>query len=175
MPQSFKTTTIVSTAAFLKACKQTEIIAREGNNVVRLSITAGEDGPGEVEISAQSEETGSSEVQVDATVTGTDLIVAFNVRYLRDCWMWSRVPVWPSKPTPATRPVCCARWAMRISSTSSCPCIWGRDVHCGRNNLIHASFSKFMERLLRRIIILLAMTEQRINAHSYNDEVLLIK
>ena len=84
MPQSFKTTTIVSTTAFLKACKQAEIIAREGNNVVRLSITAGEDGPGEVEISAQSEETGSSEVQVDATVTGADLIVAFNVRYLRE-------------------------------------------------------------------------------------------
>jgi DNA polymerase-3 subunit beta len=84
MPQSFKTTTIISTAAFLKACKQAEIIAREGNNVVRLSITAGEDGAGEVEISAQSEETGSSEVQVDATVTGTDLIVAFNVRYLRE-------------------------------------------------------------------------------------------
>ncbi len=84
MPQSFKTTTIVSTTAFLKACKQAEIIAREGNNVVRLSISAGEDGPGEVEISAQSEETGSSEVQVDATVTGTDLIVAFNVRYLRE-------------------------------------------------------------------------------------------
>ncbi|MDX9865820.1 MAG: DNA polymerase III subunit beta [Anaerolineaceae bacterium] len=84
IPQSFKTTTIVSTAAFLKACKQTEIIAREGNNVVRLSISAGEDGPGEIEISALSEETGSSEVQVDATVTGTDLIVAFNVRYLRE-------------------------------------------------------------------------------------------
>jgi len=84
MPQSFKTTTILSTSAFLKACKQAEIIAREGNNVVRLSISAGEEGPGEVEISAQSEETGSSEVQVDATVTGTDLIVAFNVRYLRE-------------------------------------------------------------------------------------------
>jgi DNA polymerase III subunit beta len=84
MPQSFKTTTIVSSAAFLKACKQAEIIAREGNNVVRLSISAGEDGPGMVEISAQSEETGSSEVVVDATVTGTDLIVAFNVRYLRE-------------------------------------------------------------------------------------------
>ena len=84
MPQSFKTTTILSTNAFLKACKQAEIIAREGNNVVRLSISAGEEGPGEVEISAQSEETGSSEVQVDATVTGTDLIVAFNVRYLRE-------------------------------------------------------------------------------------------
>lgn len=84
MPQSFKTTTIVSTAAFLKACKQAEIIAREGNNVVRLSISAGQEGPGAVEISAQSEETGSSEVVVDATVTGTDLIVAFNVRYLRE-------------------------------------------------------------------------------------------
>jgi len=81
MPQSFKTTTVVSTAEFLKACKQAEIIAREGNNVVRLSISA---ETGAVEISAQSEETGSSEVVVGATVEGSDLVVAFNVKYLRE-------------------------------------------------------------------------------------------
>ena len=34
IPRSCKTTTILSTAGFLKACKQAEIIAREGNNVI---------------------------------------------------------------------------------------------------------------------------------------------
>ena len=84
MPQSFKTTTVVSTAAFLKACKQAEIIAREGNNVVRLNIKPGQEGPGSVEITAQSEETGSGEAMVDATVTGAELTIAFNVRFLRE-------------------------------------------------------------------------------------------
>lgn len=84
MPQSFKTTTIVSTSEFLKACRQAEIIAREGNNIIRLNIRPNADGPGSVEISAQSEETGSSEVLVGATVTGSILEIAFNVRYLRE-------------------------------------------------------------------------------------------
>ena len=37
-----------------------------------------------IEISAQSEETGSSEIQVDATIDGPGLVIAFNVRYLRE-------------------------------------------------------------------------------------------
>ena len=54
MPRAFKTHTIVSTTAFLKACKQAEIIARNGNNVVRLSMQKHDDRPGEIEVSAQS-------------------------------------------------------------------------------------------------------------------------
>lgn len=85
MPRSFKTTTIVSTGELLKACRQAEIIARDSNYVVRLNILPGGDGtPGRVEISAQSEETGSSEVSVDATVDGPGLVIAFNVRFLRE-------------------------------------------------------------------------------------------
>ena len=84
IPRSCKTTTILSTAGFLKACKQAEIIAREGNNVIRMNIKSGEDGPDEVEISAQSEETGSSEVVVGANVDGPSLVIAFNVRFLRE-------------------------------------------------------------------------------------------
>ncbi len=84
LPRSFKTTTIVSTADFLKACRQAEIIARDGNNVVRLNILPSSDKPGEVEISAQSEETGSSEISVEATVDGSGLVIAFNVRFLRE-------------------------------------------------------------------------------------------
>jgi DNA polymerase-3 subunit beta len=86
IPRSYKTRTIVSTASLLKACKQAEIFAREGTNIVRLNITPGssEMSPSEVEISAISEETGKNETVVEATVDGENLLIAFNVRYLRE-------------------------------------------------------------------------------------------
>jgi DNA polymerase-3 subunit beta len=84
IPRTLKTHTILTTASFLKACKQSEIIAREGNYVIRLNIQPGVDKPGEVEISAQTEETGSSEVKIDATIDGPALVIAFNVRFLRE-------------------------------------------------------------------------------------------
>lgn len=84
IPRTLKTHTILTTSSFLKACKQAEIIAREGNNVVKLNIQPGGDQPGEVEISATSEETGFSEIKVDASVDGPSLVIAFNVRFLRE-------------------------------------------------------------------------------------------
>jgi len=86
IPRSYKSRTLVSTAALLKACKQAEIFAREGSNVARLDIktASGEMQPSEVEISAQSEETGSNETIVEATVDGSGLLIAFNVKYLRE-------------------------------------------------------------------------------------------
>jgi len=92
IPRQFATHTIVSTSAFLKACKQTEIIAREGNNVVRLTVTPGESGPGNVQISAQTEETGSGDVEMDATVEGKPIVIAFNVRFLREVLDVIRTP-----------------------------------------------------------------------------------
>jgi len=85
IPRSYKSRTLVSTASLLKACRQAEIFAREGSNVARLNIkTSGEQEPGEVEISAQSEETGSNETIVEATVDGESLLIAFNVKFMRD-------------------------------------------------------------------------------------------
>ncbi len=85
IPRSYKSRTILSTPALLKACKQAEIFAREGSNVARLNIkSAGDLEPGSVEISAQSEETGSNETIVAATIEGVGLLIAFNVRYLRE-------------------------------------------------------------------------------------------
>lgn len=84
MPRSFKSHTILSTAALLKACRQAEIIARNGNNVVRLSMQPMSDRPAQVEVSAQSEETGTNETVIDATIDGPGLVIAFNVRYLRE-------------------------------------------------------------------------------------------
>jgi DNA polymerase-3 subunit beta len=86
IPQNFKTHTLLSTSGLLKACKQAEIIAREGTNVARLNIIPETDEatPGVLEISAISEQTGTSEVMVDALVDGVPLLVAFNVRFLRE-------------------------------------------------------------------------------------------
>lgn len=86
IPRSYKSRTLVSTASLLKACKQAEIFAREGTNVARLDIkpAKGEMEPSEVEISATSEETGKNETIIEATVDGSGVLIAFNVKYLRE-------------------------------------------------------------------------------------------
>jgi DNA polymerase-3 subunit beta len=84
VPRAFKTHTTISTNGLLKACRQAEIIARDGNNIIRINIVPQGDAPGVVEISAQSEETGASEIKVDATIDGPTLLIAFNVRFLRE-------------------------------------------------------------------------------------------
>lgn len=86
IPRSYKSRTLASTASLLKACKQAEIFAREGSNVARLNIknANGEMQPGEVEISATSEETGKNETIVEATVDGSGVLIAFNVKFLRE-------------------------------------------------------------------------------------------
>ena len=84
VPRSFKVHTIISTDALLKACRQAEIIARNGNNVVRLNLQPVAEKPGQVEVSAQSEETGTNETLIDATIDGPGMVIAFNVKFLRE-------------------------------------------------------------------------------------------
>jgi DNA polymerase-3 subunit beta len=85
IPRSHQTRTVLSTDAFLKACKQAEIFAREGTLIARVSITpGGELQPGTVEISGQSEETGSNQTVVDASIEGPPILIAFNVRFMRE-------------------------------------------------------------------------------------------
>jgi DNA polymerase-3 subunit beta len=86
IPRNYKSRTLISTAALLKACKQAEIFAREGSNVARFDIkqSNGEMQPSEVEISATSEETGKNETIVEATVDGSGVLIAFNVKFLRE-------------------------------------------------------------------------------------------
>ena len=94
IPRSYKSRTLVSTSSLLKACKQAEIFAREGSNVARLNIKSAESEmqPSEVEISATSEETGKNETIVEATVDGSGLLIAFNVKFLREALEVIRTP-----------------------------------------------------------------------------------
>ena len=85
IPRSHKTRSVLATSAFLKACKQAEIFAREGTHIARLNIApGGELQPGTVTISGHSEETGFNETVVDASIEGPALLVAFNVRFMRE-------------------------------------------------------------------------------------------
>jgi DNA polymerase-3 subunit beta len=94
IPRNYKSRTLVSTASLLKACKQAEIFAREGSNVARFDIkqSNGEMQPSEVEISATSEETGKNETIVEATVDGGSVLIAFNVKFLREALEVIRTP-----------------------------------------------------------------------------------
>ena len=94
IPRKYNQRTLVSTSSLLKACKQAEIFAREGSNVARLNIKSsqGEMQPSEVEISATSEETGKNETIIEATVDGGGLLIAFNVKFLREALEVIRTP-----------------------------------------------------------------------------------
>jgi DNA polymerase-3 subunit beta len=105
IPQHSNTRVVLSTSAFLKACKQAEIFAREGSHIARVNIQAGEPmQPGKVEISGQSEETGYNQTVVDATVEGQQQLIAFNVRFLREVLDVIKTPNVALETTAETSP-----------------------------------------------------------------------
>jgi DNA polymerase-3 subunit beta len=106
IPRKHTTRTLVSTSSLLKACKQAEIFAREGSNVARLNIksASGEMQPSELEISATSEETGKNETVVEATVDGGGVLIAFNVKFLREALEVIKTPNVALEMTAANAP-----------------------------------------------------------------------
>ncbi len=86
VPTSFKTTTVVSTAAMQSACSQATVIARENKNLIKLDIkAASDDDSGRILIMTQAEQSGGSQENViEANVDGENIKIAFNVRYLKD-------------------------------------------------------------------------------------------
>lgn len=84
IPRGYRTRTTVLASELLKACKQAQIIARDGNNVAKLIIAQGIDDEGEIEIKAQTETTGNSDIKTPATVEGEGLQLSFDVRFLRE-------------------------------------------------------------------------------------------
>jgi DNA polymerase-3 subunit beta len=105
IPRRCETRAVLSTASFLKACKQAEIFAREGSHIARININpGGELQPGVVEISGQSEETGSNQNVVDASIEGPSLLIAFNVRFLREVLDVVKTPNVAMETTTDTSP-----------------------------------------------------------------------
>ena len=86
VPKEFATRVDLSRDVLLNAVRRASYFARENNDVIRLVISPGEDDltPGNVEVSANAAERGNSHSFVDASVTGGEVQIAFNSRYLAD-------------------------------------------------------------------------------------------
>ncbi|HZY44036.1 MAG TPA: DNA polymerase III subunit beta [Anaerolineae bacterium] len=85
VPKSTATKSIVDTGLLLKACKAANVFAREAANIAKVTITPGDQlTPGHITIGAQSAETGDNAGELDASIDGTPIEIAFNVKYLID-------------------------------------------------------------------------------------------
>jgi DNA polymerase III subunit beta len=105
IPRRCDTRAVLSTSAFSKAVKQAEIFAREGSYIARINLTpGGELKPGLVDISGRSDETGFNENQVDANIEGPQLLIAFNVRFLREVLEVIKTPNVALETTSETSP-----------------------------------------------------------------------
>jgi DNA polymerase-3 subunit beta len=85
IPADHSTETFIYRDEFLRACKRSEIFARDNSNIARLRIEPSSDGgPGAVNVSAQSNEMGDNTSMIDATIEGNGVEISFNIRYLID-------------------------------------------------------------------------------------------
>jgi DNA polymerase-3 subunit beta len=86
IPKDFSTNVELGKDAFGAAVRRASYFARDNNDVIRLHVRPGDsDGdPGTVEVTANAVERGNSQSFIDAGVTGPELEVAFNARYLTD-------------------------------------------------------------------------------------------
>ena len=86
VPKEFATRVDIGRETLLNAVRRAGYFARDNNDVVFLTVQPGEDdlSPGNVEVSANAAERGNSQSFVDASVTGTEIRVAFNGKYMSD-------------------------------------------------------------------------------------------
>lgn len=83
LPRGYKTHMVVATSALAKAVKQAEVIAKTGNNVVRLTLDAS-GSPDNLVLFAESAEMGEINGTLATTIEGPGLTIAFNVRFLKE-------------------------------------------------------------------------------------------
>ena len=85
IPDKYDTRAVVDQEAFLRATRTASIFARDGSGIVRVNVTAGENGSsGMLKISSRAEEVGDNEGEIDATVEGQESKIAFNSKYLSE-------------------------------------------------------------------------------------------
>jgi DNA polymerase-3 subunit beta len=105
IPKSHTTRTVVDTASFIRALRQAQIFARDNNNIVRVSVIPGNgQESGHVRLTATSAQLGDSVNELDALVEGTELEIAFDVRFLTDVLGQIDEPQVVLETTQSTRP-----------------------------------------------------------------------
>jgi DNA polymerase-3 subunit beta len=86
VPREFGTRVEVGREALVNAVRRSSYFARDNNDVIRVIVRPGDDdlNPGTLEISATAAERGNSQSFVDSSISGPELQIAFNARYLSD-------------------------------------------------------------------------------------------
>lgn len=84
IPRKHATVTQVYTDELLRACKRSEVFAKDAANAAKIVINPAEAGPGSILVTATSQEKGDNRGLVDASVDGDELEISFNIRYLID-------------------------------------------------------------------------------------------
>jgi DNA polymerase-3 subunit beta len=86
VPKELATRLDVGRESLLNAVRRAGYFARDNNDVVRFVVQPGDDdsAPGSLEVTANAAERGNSESYVDASISGPELQIAFNSRYLID-------------------------------------------------------------------------------------------
>jgi DNA polymerase III subunit beta len=105
IPKNYTTRTVLPTDEFRKACRTSDIFAREAAHTARIKIKPGSElTPGHVTISATSAETGDNVAEIDASVDGAPIEIAFNVKYLVDVLNVINTPNVALETSAATSP-----------------------------------------------------------------------
>ena len=85
IPEECTTRVVVAHESFTQATRAASTFARDGSGIVRLNVTAGENGAdGKLAVSSRAEELGENVGEIDASVEGDDAKIAFNSRFLSD-------------------------------------------------------------------------------------------
>ncbi len=85
VPEAYDTRVAVNREEFIRATRAASIFAREGSNIVRLMMNAGEEeDDGKITVESKSEEVGKNEGEVSAQIEGPEAKIAFSSKYLSD-------------------------------------------------------------------------------------------
>lgn len=81
IPRQFERQITLERQLFISALERVAVLAAQKNNVIKLSLNSAQQS---VQLSAEAPQFGSGEESVSAQISGDDLDVAFNVKYLID-------------------------------------------------------------------------------------------
>jgi len=81
LPKQFGHQATVERRSFLSAVERIAVLADQKNNIVKLVLSPAKDS---LALSVDAPDVGSGEETIPAQITGEDLIIAFNVKYLLD-------------------------------------------------------------------------------------------
>lgn len=84
IPRKHATSTQVYTDELLRACKRSEVFAKDSAYAAKILINPADSGPGSILVTANSQEKGDNRGLVDASVEGEEIEVSFNIRFLID-------------------------------------------------------------------------------------------